>query len=78
MSISKIIRSSRSFPLGSVDEIISCKSLNGCELLIIVKYLHEISDVLCIQVGNSYICRYKFPRCSWNLEDIVDFLKKEL
>ena len=76
--ISKVFKCSRAFPLGKVDyyNIFTC--LSGMKVLILVKFCVDYHDVLCFQSENLYICRYKFPKSSWYVEDIVEFLKKEL
>lgn len=78
MAISKILKCSRAFPLGKVDHFQRFTSLSGLILLIFVKYTVDYYDVLCYQSENLYICRYKFPRYSWYVEDIVDYLKENL
>ena len=78
MAISKVLKCSRAFPLGKVDHFQRFTCLSGLIVLIFVKYTTDYFDVLCFQSENLYICRYKFPRYSWYVEDIVDYLKKEL
>ena len=76
--ISKVLKCSRAFPLGSVWSWYQVETFSGGQLLIFINLLSDIFDVLCFRVEKLYFCRYKFPRYSWNDEDIVEYLKKEL
>lgn len=76
--VSKVLKCSRAYPLGSIWSWFQVETLSGGELLIFINLRSEIFDVLCFRVEKLYLCRYQFPRYSWTDEDIVEYLKKEL
>lgn len=78
MTVNKILKCSRAFPLGSIDDFYKVETFSGGELLIFVKIMQNVFDVLCYRSEKKYFCRYQFPRYVWYEEDIVEYLQKEL
>lgn len=78
MAISKVLRCSRAYPLGCVTEWQEVTTFAGAKVLIFLKMTTEIWDALVFLYDNKYFCRYQFPRWSWNDEEIVEYLKKNL
>lgn len=76
--VSKVLKCSRAFPYRSIDYFQSVTSLSGAMLLIFVKHTVDFHDVLCYNVETSYFCRYQFPKRVWYVEDVIEYLKKEL
>lgn len=76
--ISKVLKCSRAFPLGSVGSWYQVETDSGAEILIFVNIKQVFFDVLVFKVEKLYFCRYQFPRFSWYEEDIVEYLKKEI
>lgn len=70
--ISKVIKSSRAYPLGKVDcHQLYCSPENFGHVFL-VKKCEEFYDVLCFFISESYLCRYKFP-IDWKLDDVFKF-----
>ena len=76
--INKIFHSSRAYPLGSVYSWHQVESVSGFPMLIFVNIKPDFWDVLVFLEQNLYFCRYQFPRYSWYVEDIVEYLQVNL